>query len=549
MTFNIVSRQGVLQAADDGTPLANFGLGCVQPLYSPADLQKIEGIQVEILHTGACRSICLDLQASDLMGQICSKIPTCRILQPRLRGHMDAYLIDQANAARSSGVPTLYFRKHGLYRLWTGCWAYVCGDTVLGLPQGYESKIAEDVACAHLAWREDEPAPSATQKFCQRLQTCDHILLPVWGFTILASLHSCIRQLDLTTFPSLAIIGGQNLGKTTLAQRYALLYDDTGNPGRYWGQLDAHSTAAATIDLVSRYRDQAVLVDDLAKSDAAAEQRARLNLISEVLRFAANDVSRMRISSQKQLDERFCQAGLVFSGEFHMRNPSDLTRLIVIYLTAPMSGGHADDRALAATVFHYFVLWLLPHLDEELAEADHILQAAPSGNFIRLQKNYAILLWAIRLFYRFAADIGAVSENYYAGATARAKDILNKLLNAQSHAISQSTLPAPRGNLSWYIVDGYHKGKFSVAAQRKLLGEYDCIVEKDALCIRSESLHHFFVTHTPYCGLSKTEMNRRLIAEGALLKGRENRSAKKKIHGRRYLELSFAALKKAALMY
>ena len=57
MKFNIVSRQGVLQTTDDGTPLANFGFGCVQPLYSPADLQKIEGIQVEILHTGACRSI------------------------------------------------------------------------------------------------------------------------------------------------------------------------------------------------------------------------------------------------------------------------------------------------------------------------------------------------------------------------------------------------------------------------------------------------------------------------------------------------------------
>ena len=153
MIFSIISSQGVLQAADDGTPLANFGLGCVQPLYSPADLQKIEGIQVEILHTGACRSICLDLQASDLMGQICSKIPTCRILQPRLRGHMDAYLIDQANAARSSGVPTLYFRKHGLYRLWTGCWAYVCGDTVLGLPQGYvpAGQLMEGMGYPHFA--------------------------------------------------------------------------------------------------------------------------------------------------------------------------------------------------------------------------------------------------------------------------------------------------------------------------------------------------------------------------------------------------------------
>ena len=67
MAFNIVSRQGVLRILNDGTPLANFGFGCVQPLYSPADLQKIEGIQVEILHTGACRGICLGLQASVLL--------------------------------------------------------------------------------------------------------------------------------------------------------------------------------------------------------------------------------------------------------------------------------------------------------------------------------------------------------------------------------------------------------------------------------------------------------------------------------------------------
>ncbi|MEQ2444848.1 hypothetical protein WMO64_15445 [Pseudoflavonifractor sp. CLA-AP-H29] len=107
-------------------------------------------------------------------------------------------------------------------------------------------------------------------------------------------------------------------------------------------------------------------MDDLAKSAASSDMRARLDLIADVLRFASNDTDRVRLSPHRKLEERFCQGGLVFTGEFQLHNPSDVTRLTTVEIRQPMQGGNTGDRILAATAFHYLILWLLPRLDEEL---------------------------------------------------------------------------------------------------------------------------------------------------------------------------------------
>ena len=191
-----------------------------------------------------------------------------------------------------------------------------------------------------------------------------------------------------------------------------LLYDDKQRPGRCWAQLDAHSTAAATIERVSCFRDQVVLVDDLAKSASAAERRARLELISEVLRFASNDTDRVKMSPQKQPEERFCRAGLAFTGEFHLDNPSDVTRLVVIPLQKPLRNGTEEERTLAATSFRCFIRWLLPRLDRELDVLQGMLRNTDGQKSIRMATNYALLQWSIQLFYRFAVDAKAVTGHY-----------------------------------------------------------------------------------------------------------------------------------------
>lgn len=44
-------------------------------------------------------------------------------------------------------------------------------------------------------------------------------------------------------------------------------------------------------------------------------------------------------------------------------------------------------------------------------------------------------------------------------------------------------------------------------------------------------------------------MNRQLAKEGSITQGREARSARKRLKGKRYLELSFTALRRAAHAY
>lgn len=183
-------------------------------------------LRLQVLHLGCAISVNLDTRVQNLIGQISAQIPTCRILQNAWRAAIEAYILDLAAKQTGADAPpnTLIFRKHGLHWLVGGQWVYVCGDMVLGMPQGGICEIAAaDVAQAHLAWDPEMPAVNAAGRLCLRLAQNDSILLPVWGFTILGSLRSCVSQINLTTFPSLDIIGEQNLGKTTVAQRFALL--------------------------------------------------------------------------------------------------------------------------------------------------------------------------------------------------------------------------------------------------------------------------------------------------------------------------------------
>ena len=86
-------------------------------------------------------------------------------------------------------------------------------------------------------------------------------------------------------------------------------------------------------------------------------------------------------------------------------------------------------------------------------------------------------------------------------------------------------------------------------SRQNICSDADCVVENDALCIRTDTLLAYLRNATPYRELSKTAMNRRLREEGVLTSHRESRAAAKKIKGQRYLELNLTKLKAASLSY
>lgn len=507
--------------------------------------------RIKIRNEKYIREVWLDLTRKDLTNQILEQLSTCYAVRP------SCYLLDMAllaycqEKAQDTQAPMpLNFRQHGLCRLPNGSWFYVAGDTVLGMPPGVDYSIAPWVEQAHLA-RDPELSPvTATIELCKRLGAFPDILFPVWGFTIAGSLRSALSGADMTTFPSLGIIGGQNFGKTTVAQRYMLLYDDSWNPGRYWGQFDANSTFAAIVSQVGDFRDQIVLVDDLAKSGSPAEQRKRQDLLASILRFAANDTGRARINEQKQIEQQICKAGVAFTGEFMLQNPSDITRSVLAPINCQMKDGQPEERTVAATVFYALIQWLLPRLDQKVEELHQLLANVQADSNPRLVKNCLLILWALDLFFQFAEEQGAINGQYHQQAHAAAQQILNRILKQQALQCERLTNENPKGNLCWYILDGYSNRLLpAVTDQKKVNIDDCCLLKKGALYVRPSTLLTYFQVHTPYRLSSKNEMNKELKREGVLEDNSEHRSAYARINGKRCLKLSFELLQKSAEHY
>lgn len=244
-----------------------------------------------------------------------------------------------------------------------------------------------------------------------------------------------------------------------------------------------------------------------------------------------------------------CQSGVAFTGEIPLTAASDLTRIIEVQLTKPMCGGLATDRTAAAKAFRAWMIWLLPHIDTELLTLSRQLASITGNNEARLETSKILLLWSTELFYRYALETGIIDQSYYQSAIHEAAQIFEKLLSAQLKKVSCIQNSAPQGNLSWYILQGYRNGAFHIVSRKKLNNNEDCVVEKDALCIRTETLLSYLRRKASLGSLPSKEMTKELCTEGVLESRSEMRNAAKRIHGKRYLELPFAALQNGAKHY
>lgn len=551
--ISFAEGQAFLITGSTSKPIANFSPVDAWLYFDPTKSSNTGPTmaRIKIRNQNYIREAWLDLTKKELTNQILEQISTCYTVSSS-RCLLDMALLTycQEKPQDSQAPMPLNFRQHGLCRLPNGCWLYVAGDTVLGIPPGIDYVIVPEVKLAHLA-RDPELSPvTATIELCKRLEASRNILFPVWGFTIVGSLRSVLSGADMTTFPSLGIIGGQNLGKTTVAQRYMLLYEDSQKPGSFWGQFDANSTFASIVLQVSDFRDQIVLVDDLAKSGSSTEQRKRQDLLASILRFAANGTGRAKINEKKQIEQQICKAGVAFTGEFMLQNPSDITRSILVPIDQQMKGGQPDERTVAATVFYALIQWLLPQLDQKLEKLHQFLANVQVDSNPRLMKNGLLILWALGLFFQFAEEQGVITNKYHQKVIDRAKQALNRILDQQALQCERLTNENPKGNLSWYILYGHSHNLFPVATDQKSVNIKNCgLINNDTLYIRSSILLQYFQEHTPYHLSSDKEMNKQLKREGILGDTREHRSAHSKINGVRCLKLDIKLLQKKAHDY
>lgn len=549
-------RGGSLSAIDDqiiieGNVISNFAPE-VDHLFCQPDTGTPVMVRVKLQHLSQCHTLDLKLNSSEkLSNQIINALPSCKIIGKTNHDVVDFFILEQLKDVKPTGRINLFFQQLGLHNLYDGRWVYVCGDTILGLNETDSFAISKNVAKAHLVWNPQVPMLHAVTEFCNTIARRPEVLMMVWANTIISSLRSMFTELGIPIQFSLYLQSTQGYGKTTTVRRFGLLYNDKDSHSYRLGDLDSCSTAAATIKLISEFRDQVVLVDDLAKSTDSTVHNKRKSLIAEILRFSANENARSKMISPHSSENRYCKAGVAFTGEIPLNSASDITRLVIVRLERKMQGGSEADRTLTATVFYHFLKWLLPRLDDArtglLRKYEHFIST--NHEQPRLESSLLLFSWAINLFYQFARDIGAITDGYKVSAMQATKNILNEIFQYQVELVKRIETPPPEGNLSWYILKGFQRGSFTLVKRKKIKSNRDCVFENEALCIRSDTLLQYVLSETPYADLTLKQLNKSLSKEGVLPDLQEKRSATKKINGKRYMELKMEVMKQSAMKY
>ena len=529
---------------DYGGRVTNFNVTKVCALCLPDRPEEIVAIEAEVSVAGRSRTIILNIEGG-FAAQIRKNFPLSRTMGAFDVGAFDSYLIERACARNDKKI---LIQNIGIMKSPLGEWIFADSHLTTEC-DGFFVALAPNVESISLAQNADTISSNSITRIIRDMAKHPNTVLPAFCYTLLCSLRTQIEKLELATFPILYVVGCQNFGKTTLVTRYCLIYNDKN--GKVFGKYDAKSSVIGLIKEFSRLSNQVVLVDDLLKSSVSSITKERLKVIADITHFAANDNDRCTARS-----ESTCKVGIACTAETPLTAASDLSRIIQIEINEAIIGTLEATRADAATTFYLWIKWLLPHFDEAISNLKMKLNEITGSETARFQVSWLLLSWVNELFFRYALEKEIVSEKYYKSAVQRGNKIFEDILRKQVSSVRRLQNNPSRGNFSWYIWDGHQRGIFSIVDKRKKMSASDCIIENNALCIRTETLLKFFHAQEGFSSLSAKGLTRALRQEGVLdfpLEGesttrqnRERRSSSKKIAGKRYLELNLTKLKRSA---
>ena len=219
------------------------------------------------------------------------------------------------------------------------------------------------------------------------LQSPPQVLL-VLAFVVFSSIRSVLVESGLDPQAVLYIVGKQGLGKTTLAQRMAGIYERSGRPV---GVIQAGATHAAVNTAMVSLRDQAVVIDDLCLSASRDTARRRIDLASKLIRQGTGTIPISKMEGNKSV-ELPCESSLIFTAEFTLENLSDLSRCIIVPVQKQLNIPDELTPMLIGDAIRFYSKWFCDHLEQELT---HFQQAVHNRKISDI----------LRLFQRSAAGI------------------------------------------------------------------------------------------------------------------------------------------------
>lgn len=340
--------------------------------------------------------------------------------------------------------------------------------------------------------------------------------LLVLAYVILSSIRSLVLEAEIDLQAVLYIVGGQGLGKTTLATRLAGIYEHTKNHSKV-GVIQAGSTTAAAESLMLALRDQPMVVDDLCLSAGKETERKRRELGAKLVRQGAGRIPIIKRSGKK-ISENPCEAGLILTAEFSLQNLSDLTRCLIVPVNKKMDLPNSLTPELIGEAVRQFSNSFASHCGDEINRFKSVLseQTKDSEMDVRMVKNYKCLCAVFAAFVRFLPNLGA-TDNICSGLIKRMDSAVEDAKCEHMTMVRRLNESIPIGNLSFIIFDGLENHAFDLTKKVEKLGKHGGIIWKGDLCLRKEELTRYVRLQSGYQSWSLNKITRSLKDLGALV--------------------------------
>lgn len=398
----------------------------------------------------------------------------------------------------------------GMHSLPNGQHIFVWGDRVLG-----NCDLPYIVRCSDSVIPKILPIENPLSQLFAELTFSDPQATLAFVFLCATLLRSWITSQVPSWQAVLAIVGGQGLGKTTLARRLTdWLQDADGAPAQLFS---AGSTVSAIRDMMVSARDLPIVVDDLCLSASTQLQRKYRDLGAQLVREGANAAPIVKKLPGGKSIRQHCAAGVILTAEFSLENASDITRCIFIDLDQPLSLSAGLQSGLIGAACYSFIEWFLrkkPNLCKKIREWQGQDQSYRYNQ--RMEKNFKVLDVVFDALAHAALADGASPRCVDAIHTQYCVAV-DRSLQFQEGLLNQLEGQRKKGNIAALLLAGYESDAFDLCKKVEKLDRHEGIIWRDDLCLRRDPLERFIRMQDGYACYNISKIVQELKDIGALV--------------------------------
>jgi len=440
-------------------------------------------------------------------------------------GRFDAWLHQRLhekmeNEKENKRVRGYCLDQPGLYKLPEKGYCYMLGDQLLG-------KEIERIYPIDTIFRVEtlENHQGALKNLCETFHSGEMML----GIAFVAAtlVRSGILETGGDWQAVLYIVGKQGVGKTTLARFLTnwLKNKETGNPATFHG---IGSSIAAMRDSMTAARDLPVVIDDLCLSASRNTQKKAIELGAQLIREGTNAAAIIKKKPGGQTLELKCQSGLIFTAEFILDNPSDITRCIFLNLQEPLNLALPLNTTQLGSAIQYYLHWFTTHAEQAFASLKEALNQKPGNLPPRIQVNYTILGWALQQFLSAAVSDG-LSQEKMIYLMQQYQNAEQNSIQFQQNILKQYKSHIKKENIASLLLKAVEdKQKLRLTKKAHKLKKCDGILWESDLCLKKDALERFVRMQNGYQNYTISQIVRELKDIGALAL-QENNTAQVKL--------------------